>query len=226
MAPQKFPAIALSVRPKGGISPEETSEIVKFCRRICESFSAVIETIGEDTSTRHLHGILFLKKPTAIGDLFGKEKMFHRKMIKFCERSESIWSIYCKAVGAYNDDWCEEYLKKDPSREVVADTHLQKEERMEYYVDRIPRTNTKYMGDEFFLTRERMWFEAHPDRKPVDIEEVARFLTCLMYCDRRIGVVQDPRRFKQQVRCLFQFIWKATEPDWHSYVTLRDEPRD
>lgn len=220
MAPQKLQAIKLDYHPKGGITKQEIAEIEKFAKDKSTHFAYVLENNASDNFTHHLHAIFLFDEEVAPGDLFGQTKLFGRRIKKYLEKSESIWKRAVNVSGVYNDDYYSNYMQKESKLSVSL--ALNKEEREAYYKD-IEKKEAKKFADGYFSMLEEMWFEGHPSRPPRDIEEVSNFIACLMYRDRKIQVIQDPRCMKQKSRALYSFIMRATAYDYHSGVTLVDE---
>lgn len=220
MAPQKLQAIALTYRPKNGITDQEISEIQKFADKKSTHFGAVIEMVGEDRSSRHMHALFLFDVAVAPGDLFGKTKLFGRCMKKHLSLSESIWQRAVEVKGVYNDDWYSSYMQKDA--ELIREIQIDQADRETYYKDVEPRPKRE-VADGYFNMLEQMWYEVHPDRPPRSIDECSNFMACLMYRDRKIKVIQDPRCMKQKVRALYSYVTRATHYDFHSNVQLLDE---
>lgn len=224
-APQKFPCLTLTYRPKGGVTPFEINLIKDFCDKRCKFFTAVTEMVGDDPSTKHVHAILFLKKPTAKADLFGQNKAFHNMMRTSMALSDSLFEVAIRSDGVYNDDFLSKYMTKVGS-EVFYDSSsmVDLQDRMEFYVDRQkkePESKT-FEGDPYFLRREKLWYEMHPTRPPANYDEVGRFLACMMYRDRKIMVTRCPRKLKMEVRSLYHFMMRSTELDFHSNIDLHE----
>lgn len=212
MPPVKAGCISLTIRPKGGLPQEYQDRILKFIDKYSSDSSCIIEM--EDTS-RHLHAALFLKKPTAPGDLFGKNKAFWRNVGRELEEvTDSIYSVMLKAEVVYNDDWVEKYLAKDEGAVILRSLSMLKEERLTHYVDRAPPVDHTYKGDPYYLKLEKLWFEYNDDL-PKDIHHVNRFMCNMMFAERRINVISDPQRMKQKVRSLMMFLWQAQSYDYN-----------
>lgn len=223
MPAQKFTAIALTYRPKSGITPTEISRLIRFLTEKSFDFHAVTETVGDDPSTKHLHACCFFSNPVALGDIFGKTKRFGNLMVPLLERSESLWRRAVTVKGVYNDDWISKYLLKDANHVTLNKCELSEEIRQTYYSDIEPRDGARSgPSDKYFSWLEELWYEFN-EKLPSGIEECANFLSCMMYKDRRIAVIQDPRQMKQKSRCLFCYLQKSESYDWHSRVQLCDE---
>lgn len=211
MPPVKAGCISLTIRPKGGLPQDYQDRILKFIDKYSSDSSCIIEM---DDSSRHLHAALFLKKPTAPGDLFGKKKAFWRTVGRELEEStDSIYSVMLKAEVVYNDDWVEKYLTKDGSAVTLRSLSMLKDQRLTHYVDRAPSLES-YKGDPYYCKLEKLWQEFNDDL-PKDTHEVSRFLCNMMFSERRINVISDPIRMKQKVRSLMMFLWQSTSYDYN-----------
>lgn len=222
MAPQKFPAISLTFRPKGGLRRDMTDVILKFIDGKSKSCVVTTEMEGEN---KHLHAVMFLKKPVAKGDLFGVGKTFYHKVKDFMEETGSIYKVATVTKGCYNDDFVK-YCKKneDGTMDLLRDTHLLEEERMKYYVDIEPRSSFKYRGDPYACRIEQLWEESHPERSPVDAAELASFMAEQMYSARTLNIIYDSRQFKNKVRHIYRFMTMREnfQYDFCDGVTLDD----
>lgn len=224
MVAQKFSAISLNYRPKNGITQLEISKIIKFLTEKCLDYEAITEKVGEDPTTRHLHACLFFDEPVALGDIFGKTKRWGKLMLPEIEKSNSIWRRTVIVKGVYNDDWLSVYLRKDPERVVLNKCEIPMEIRLTYYSDIESREKTQGPADKYFSWIEELWYE-YNEAPPINIQVCSDFLAKMMYSERKIQCIQDPRQMKQKSRTLYSYINKKTKYDYHSHITLEDVPQ-
>jgi len=216
--PQEFPCLALTLRPRGGITPKEIEATDKYLNEISDDYGIVQEIVDGDPSTAHIHCVCFLKKPSTVNNAFGETRKFARRLLPYLNLSNSLWKYAVCAKGVYSDDWCAKYMTKSEDVKIIKNLTFDVDKRRTYYVDKV----TKKQVVCHYLHLEKIWFDTHPDRPPRDIEELSNCLATAMYRDRVLRPIDSPAVMKRTVRCLYLYIMRSTKYDYHSKIDLHD----
>lgn len=112
----EFHAFQLTVSVKGGLSAESQDELARYiCKNTLMNYT-VIETGANDR--RHLHALLIFKE--------GKQtrKIQNNVWARFVKpyHGDSISRIAVKVQVCPGNKWFDEYLQKEPDREVLSNT--------------------------------------------------------------------------------------------------------
>ena len=234
MPSNKIKSLAITLRPRGGVTDEDIAMFLNMVMDRTE-FRHVITEKSE--AERHIHAALYLRKETTVS-AFGQ--LMKRKFEKIFEERKSIWKYAYKGTQMYNDDFLKNYLiganegegAKSEDECVVVESYLPDEEvRKTYYSDTPNAKKTRPTGDAYYLKLEKLYYEyanqLDPDPvngamnqrrlRPTDrptLEQIEEFLSDIMYRQRRINVIQDSRKMRRVCKNLRCFIMKATKYCW------------
>lgn len=218
---QKFPAIAFSIRPRGGVTECDIDKFQKFSKKYAKEFAIITEKEGD---ARHIHAIWFLKKPTAPGDFRGKGKVLYNNFWPEWDVRGSVWEKAMCIKPVYSDEWLQNYMDKGDGRVLVESTmKMSLQQRMDHYVDVLPRQEVH--PNHCYLK----WAEAFkkeyahivdPTRDDIEI-----FFTRHFYVIGDYKIIEDPRKFKTKCYHLLKFIQKTERYPWHNFTTMEEHDR-
>lgn len=224
----KIKSIALTLRPRGGITDDDIALLLNIVLDRCEWLHVITEKTDAE---KHIHAALYLKNETTLSAF---NQLLRRKMLKSFEERNSIWKYACVSRTMYNDDFLKKYLMeqikdgeaKDDEMTVIESKLPSEEERAAYYSDVKPTRKTRTHGDPYYLKLEKLYYECHtlmqredgqtmlaPTREPT-LEEIEHFLCKMMYDERRLNVISDSRKMRRVCKNLRCFIMKATRYCW------------
>lgn len=217
----KVKAIAITFRPKHGITDEHISKILHYCIPRCKYYAFITEKTGE---ARHLHGALFLHKEIE-PKYFNRaiKKSLFSKIITELNDGTNIRAAYHGST-IYNDDFVTRYLEKDDDTEQVG-SYLpdKKEEREVYYTD-VREFKRPEIGDYVHDKFEKSFYEEYDNNgTTVNTDEIEEHLCNLMYVERTWRCIRDPRKMKQLVWSLWSYMNKRTTYYYHSNVSLHPD---
>ncbi len=183
----KIRTFAITVRPRGGVTPDDKTKFVKWIRRKAEYYRIIEEKEG---TALHLHAGLFLKEETARSSVL---TMMRRMFDRFSPEEHQVLRGGIKIM--YNMDWCLSYLNKPDEVMTVLADNLPEAGMLESWFPPVPdpkRAPAKKMSP-MYQELEALWYE---HQRP-DIEKNAHncrnFLYRMMYKDRLISVMRDDR---------------------------------
>lgn len=210
----KTKAISITFNPKGEIKDETVNKIIDYCLPLCNYYHFVTEKQGP---SKHMHASLYLQDEV-------ETKYFNRdiknKLLKaICAKLDgTILKHAYKGKSIYNDDWLNNYCKKDPDMQVVK-SYLpdDKAKLAEYYRETKEKKFYDYVHFEF----EKAFKEHNPELTgPYDIKDIEMFLCYQMYGARTRRVIQEPRKAKNLILSLRSYMNKSTSFNWHSNVQV------
>ena len=209
----KSRSIAITFRPKLGITDDTINRIIDMLLPFCEYYHFVTEKFGVE---RHLHAALFLIDAYECKYFTKKIKPAVLKIVENC-KDGTIYKHAYKAKSIYNDDWLNRYCKKDTDVKVCK-TFLpaDRSKLPDYYRETIVRKFNDTLHSEF----EKAFLE-HGE-KPIEQcgpEDVEAFLCSQMYKTRTRRCITEPRKMKNLIRSLLSYMQKRTSYDWHSNIT-------
>ena len=221
---KKYPVLAITLRPKDGISNNDIGQFKDLTKRYAEQACIITH---KDHEERHIHAVWFLKEPRQVSDISGKKKplgtAFHQK---WCELSGSIWEVAVKVKNCYNDDWFSKYLEDVKPGDAPRVIHhnsvkFSKQERMTKYVDSEPKPG-QHIPNPDFVRWERMFKEDYPDNKDPSLADIEEFFTQHFYIKRDLKIIKDPRKFKSECHHLRKFILKESGYPWHNGTVMAE----
>ena len=218
----KIKSLALTLRPRGGITDDD---IALFLNMVMDRTDYRHIILEKKDSERHIHAALYLRTETTLSAF---NQMMKRKFEKIFEERQSIWKYAYKGKQMYNDDWVVQYLinanegegAKSEDECVVLESYLPDEEvRSTYYSDVPNAKKTRPSGDAYFLKLEKLYYEMIPEgtlapsRDPT-LQEIEHFLCVMMFKERKLRIITDSRKMRRVCKCLQKFICKATAYCW------------
>jgi len=221
---KKYPVLALSLRPKDGISDEDIGQFIDLTKRYAEQ--ACIITHKSD-SDRHIHAVWFLKEPRQVSDISGIKKplgnLFHQKWV---ELSGSIWKVAVDVKNCYNDDWFSKYLEEEKFGDAPRVIHMNtvtwtKQQRLAKYMDSETKPGQHIPNPEMHKYR-RMFKEDYPDNNDPSHEDIIEFFTQHYFIKQDLKMIKDPRKFKSEVRMFYKFLRKESGYPWHNGTTWEE----
>lgn len=205
---QKFRSFALTARPRDGITDEQVTKFVKWCKKHCDYYHICTEKLAEQ---RHLHSGFFLKHPKSRSNLCALIKCL------FKDLDETEKKVLIRGLRImYNPDFIQEYLDKDDDTMVI-ESCLPEQSHMETYFPLKPEEKDKTRKcSAYYHMLEKLWYEKREPHTEVRTEVVRSFLFKCMYADRCIPVIRDDKQIIQVARHLTRWLNKAS----HSTIDL------
>jgi len=200
MPEPKEKVFAITHRPKNGVSDNDVTKLVDYCRQKGQYYKIITEKEGHE---RHIHAVVYLNTPVRLynfirsllllfPDMLPEEKIVFRQGVKV---SKSI-------------QWLE-YLNKGDSTVVIAD-NLPEEAHLESYYPVRPSPNRESKKVTYYLRLERLWYEHSREMAVANPENCRHFLFKMMYADRLIDVIRDDKTIIQVSRHLSRYINKMS----------------
>ena len=213
----KAKAIALTIRPKAGITDMTIDKIKAYCIPLCEYYHFITEKTG---TARHMHAALFLTKEYEV-KYFNRDikKKLLIPLLKALDDGSQLKHAY-RGKSIYNADWVNHYCAKgDDTVHVGSYLPSDKAALQAYYRDTVKKTFHDYVHFDF----ENAYKEKYPDRHEPSLEDIHRFLCYQMYDSRTRRVIQEPRKVKNLIYSLHSYMTHANTFLFHSNIHLHDQ---
>lgn len=216
-------AFQLTVSVKGDLSPECQEELVKFIRKNTVMHYIVIE-FGE-SNRRHMHALLVYKAPRVSRKI--QTNVWERFVKPY--HSDSLPRYAVKVQVCPGNDWYDEYLRKDGSREVLSDT-WNREDACSYFpsqpVQEALMVTSKMSGvacpwlDKDILAWSASTFENTP-------EGALMFLKSRMFVEKNMVPIQDLRKRTEKAVMYWEYrngVISPSERELFLLKQLQDGP--
>ena len=205
---------AFTVRPRA-LTEDHRARVLKLLasrRAFC-----VMEDKGSD-ATQHLHGGIIFDKPIIQGNV---RNMFLRLFPDFDE-DEKKHAIIIKHW--YNDDWIDEYCKKNIDH--LVDVYSEVPPGFEELFNSIGDDPIPYAAEDdkqdvrpsspWYAKMEKLLLSDERFVAPYTEEKVLAFLNTLMNVDRVIDVIADPKLKQQKTRALLAYVMKDGSASYYN----------
>lgn len=218
-----YQAWSFTLRPTDGVTDDMISGVDRWCHKAdwhCHG-------VEKEGTERHCHFGVYLPTPTTRSNVF--TRILSLPELKVLTDRE-IKVFRCpKAKGImYNHTYVEDYIGNlnktgvyiEVSRHLPADL----DDLIPYYPEPGDQQAVKPLSI-WYVNMEKRWLEQDPPpRPPTNVKVVDNFLYRLMYAERSIEVISDPRKFSAQSTALFRFLTKFTgNPQCERCYTCRDK---
>jgi hypothetical protein len=200
-----YQAYAVTLRPREGITDEQISHFDDWVHKVCDHHLVVTEKRGKE---RHIHAGLFLKSNTTRSNLNNRILAIKKMDLDLTEKK--ILRQGTRIM--YNTDFITEYCDKQDETEIISQNLPDDIELLEAYFPEKDdkRMSKEFKGSKWYLDCEKLWGEySYPETE----HGVKQFLHRLMYIDRKIEVIDDPRRLAGKTKSLFKFLQKEEVED-------------
>lgn len=198
---------AITFRPKHGVTDKLEKDFVKLLKK--KQYHAMsIE--GEDES-RHIHAQFWQEKETRKSD-FKKSlvNMLQRHNEETCElteaemKTQSRYGIYLRKP--WNANWIEEYCQKDgdltlDNRPMDVEWDLFEQSCYPTKEEQAKIMRKAHCVDHYYNRLLELWEEFYSDKEPNN-ETVAEFLSDMMFCRKKIRVVDRVKWYNLKVQTL------------------------
>lgn len=205
-----YQSYAVTIRPREGVTDEHIDKFCDWVIKVCDYYYVITEKTDKE---RHIHAGLFLRSCTTRSNL--NNRILAIKGFDFDLTEKKILRQGTRIM--YNSDFIMQYCQKegdmyDRSVQIIDNVSHMPETVMEAY---FPEKEDKRMSKEFngstwYVKMEQHWKDYEAEGKHcvkwIDEEHVRSFLHQLMYIDRKIEVIDDPRRLAGKVKSLVKFL--------------------
>ncbi len=210
---------ALSFRPRDGITDEQVDALKTWVQNSTDYDYFVTE---KSDNERHGHLGLWFSEPISKGNL--GNRILSMPSFQSLDKTQQLFGIRAGIKPMYNLGWRDNYL--DPlnpdkvadvdSFQLISSRYASDEELNTYFPDKNDdQLKRKYEGDPVYVRLEKLFYESqaegHPaaNHSPQTIASLRAWFYDMMFVDRRINVVEDPKRREWKVRALFRFMNKT-----------------
>lgn len=194
-------AVAVTIRPKDGITNEQILAYNKWAVRTSSYSYTVTEKEGTE---RHLHSALYFDK--------GKKLANVRRSILnlFPDLTNSEKIVAGQGIKPIYDIHWHDYLQKGDYTEVIH-SHLPEAGKLEaYFPEREGKAKTcKKLS--YYMKLEKLHLEHVGPGHPVEPANIRDFLFDMMYNKRLIDVIRDDKTIIQTSRHLSRYIKRMSE---------------
>ncbi len=208
MPEPKYETWCLTIRPGDGIPDAMIPLVVEWVKKRAKWYYIITEKEGHE---KHFHIAMVTNRlcsrsninTNLISSAFAKD--WTPAQVKVLRSGTRIW---------YSNDWATNYLQKD-DKTVVVSEHMpppdkwSEEIEAKYPLPDDDQAKRKFEGDPQMLKLEKLWYvySEKDDRfARVTKGSVTAFLHQIMYVDRLICVIQDPRRQAFLITSLMHFV--------------------
>lgn len=204
-ANKSYKSYAITIRPRNGLHNDLDDAVVKWITKY-PFYRYVYEKEGE---ARHLHAQIWLANPIQIDSV---RKAYYRLANEHDpDFSAAAKRVACNGIKIAYNEWLE-YLTKEnipiqklptnppPSHESWYPSK-EEQEKAQRSVDR--------NADAYFHRLRELWLEDNPDYETHQFTnvDVATFYYKLMFEDKKIAVVRDPKMRKNNAKALLHYIF-------------------
>ena len=194
-------AFALTVSVKGDLSVESQDEITRFIRKNTVMNYVVIES-GE-SGRRHLHALMIFKDPKDPRKLQGN--VWNRLVKPWHE--DSISRIAVKIQVCPGNNWYDEYLQKESTRELISNT-WNKEDAESYFPSQeiqetlMAKTKLKGVACPWLSEDIATWTGSTFENTP---EGALQYLKHRMFVLRNLVPISDPRKRTEKALMYWEY---------------------
>lgn len=203
-----YKSYAVTVRPRDGVTPEQITKFMKWVRKMCVYYYVVTEGEG---ATRHIHAGLFMYKAQK------RSNLCTALVRQFPELDNEESRILKAGVRVqYDINFIESYLTKDEEVIEIASTLPEVGKLEGFWPPAAEQAKAKAAKavDKYFAKLEMLWNEHRGPSVEVTQKNVGDFLFDMMYDTRAIRCIVDPKRGKQTVTVLLNYLSRKTVCDY------------
>lgn len=210
---------AMTIRTGFGVTDEMIPLVINWVKKRAKWYFIITEKKDDE---KHFHIAMVMIRPTSKSNLntnlcdsaFAKNWTEEQRRVQ--RRGTKIW---------YSDVWAENYLRKDDDTviisEVMPSADLWPDEiQAKYPLPDDNRSKRKFEGDPQFIKYETLWHALaakHPQFEIVSEARISEFFDYIMYGERLINVISDPRRLAWVKKAFYKFLTyeMKSETDLH-----------
>lgn len=197
-----YQAFGVTIRPLDGITDEQICHVDDWIHKTCHYYHVITEKSGKE---RHLHAALFLKSCTTRSNL--NNRMLSIKRMDLDHTEKKVLRSGTRIM--YNHDFWSNYLDKgDETVEISSNIPDDLDILEAFYPEQGDKRMVKqFKGSTWYVRMEQLWQESDFVINDIkDEEHVRAFLHKMMFVDRKIEVIDDPRRLAGKVKALVKFL--------------------
>lgn len=197
---KEFKTFGVTVNPPF-LTDQTVDNFVNLSETLCEGYTIITEKKEEQ---RHIHALWVTKKPT-------RSEIMYKAIVRKLGKDWEFPKVACKVKPAYNKDFRDNYMKKGDDTVVVADTW---QSHMEDYYPGDITTRRNHATDGYMNKLEELWKEYMGQEIPSEKRggNTDCFLSRMMFVERRIKTINDPRKARQIYVTLARYINKHEGP--------------
>lgn len=209
---------AITVSPADNITNNTANRIA----RLLADCSAQYHIICEKTGKRHLHAFVLLNTPKTSSN-FGKWFRKHANKILTDEGQDYHPNVCFLTKAAYNDDWVQKYLVKDPKVDIIA-SQLDKDPqtRLDEYLQ-VPDKRKKNEYNARYVRLSELFKTTYPLVPEPNFYFVCQFLTKEMI-ENRMQYQPCSRKMNRLVRGVRTFILGSHQYDFENHPPEESYP--
>lgn len=198
-----YQSYAVTLRPRGGVTDTQVEYFDLWASKTCDYHVIVTEKLDKE---RHIHAALFLKACTTRSNL--NNRILSIKDINLDATEKKVLRQGTRIM--YNDDFFDKYMDKEDDTQVISENLPDDREVLQAYYPEVgdKRASKEFKGSVWYLNCEKLWYEyeGYPFTVHLDYRHVSCFLHQLMFVDRKIEVIDDPRKLAAKTAALLKFI--------------------
>jgi len=193
---------AITINTGYGVTDKDKANLLKFFNKQPRAF-----LITEKTDDKqHYHGGIMFDREVIQGNV---RNQLLRLFPDFDENQKKR-AIIIK--NWYNIDWYANYCDKDEHTDILMDTFKPEDSEILPFPDPDDKQDARPVNP-WFDKMEKLWQERHPNTEATE-KPLLQMLNSLMYKERKIEIITDPKKYKDKVRCLIKYINKDDHPSY------------
>ncbi len=201
-----YKAWSITARPRAGVTDDQVTALTRFGYRS----DYHLHGVEKEGAERHSHLGIYLPRLSTKSNICNRLlAMPEFRMLDGDERKTLRRGVKIM----YNTDFVMGYIGDEAKDDAFTEASRQLPDDLtlldSYYPDK-DDTQAKKPLSIWYHTMEQHWRAENPVHPPKELGTLENFLYRLMYRDRVIEVISDPRIFKNKVQSLYYYIKKYT----------------
>lgn len=223
-------SFSFTIRPLNGVVPEGPLEtrIIKLCKK---HYSVLV--YEKEEGDRHLHGQVWLQTPQTLGD-------FKKALLRIQSATDPDWSDNAKRClmdkqnirMCWDDNFVDKYLAKEDGVDGVnwlindrpesTTPYYPSQEQQKVFMEGSNAVDKKFHK---WKVEYQEWIQGQPnvdtitqlDRKVA----IAKFLTNMMFREKKHMVIIDERKCRQNANALLQYVYPK-DASYYQFLSSED----
>lgn len=194
----------INIRPTQGITDEQIAALTRFGHRS----DYHLHGVEKESTERHSHMGVYLPRFSTKSNICNR--LLAMPAFRMLDENERR-RLRAGVKIMYNTDFVMGYIGDEAKKDAYTEASRNLPDDLDildtYYPDK-DDTQAKKPLSIWYNTMEKHWRVENPVRNPRDLDTLQNFLYRLMYRDRVIEVISDPRIFKNKLQSLYYYIKK------------------
>lgn len=202
---------ALTINPTY-LDEDMIKGVTAWIKRQCKYWHIITEKKDE---RRHIHAGCFWKD-IGISRKYLNQALKGLKCFEDCSSADK-WQLGEGTKIMYNSDWLDKYMDKADDTVVINSNIPEKHHLEHFWPTAIEQTKAKQKAlinkatDKYYAKLEQMWYQYRGPSVEINYENVAMFMSDMMFSARLLRVNSNTRKLSATIMCLVKYLNKDTK---------------